>query len=160
MKKPILPSEIEIAFHRSHFLLGWCLFFSTAVLLSIWCCLPWPWSAGLIMGYLLACVWQYGQWLSTGWRYSVHSLNVDVYGQMHLMSRCGQLWPVSVLSDSVVHPWCIALHLRYHIQDDPASEGSVRWPWLRPRYLLILPDHADRTSLRALRVWLRWGLRE
>lgn len=160
MKKPILPSEIEIFFHPSNFLWGWSVVFSMLVLGTVWYCLPWPWSVTLTAIYLLACLWSYSQQLATGWRLSVQSLRVDVYGEMTLVNTLGQVWKVSVLPETVVHPWCMVLHIEFQSLLDAEEADVLSWHhWLLPRRLLILPDHTGKQSLSALRVWLRWGLK-
>lgn len=161
MKKPILPSEIEISFHPSHFLWGWYMVFSMLVLFSVWVCLPWMWSVALSVVYLLAGLWSYRQQVATGWRLSVRKLRVDVYGEMTLINYQGQCWRVNVSPNSVVHPWCMVLSLQYPPDDHSALIASLSSDDYRalPRRLLILPDHAPRASLSALRVWLKWGLK-
>lgn len=160
MKKPILPSEIEISFHPSNFLWGWCVVFSMLVLSSVWYCLPCQWSVVLTAIYLLACLWSFSRQLATGWRLSVQSLRVDVYGEMTLVNTMGQVWKVNVLPDTVVHPWCMVLHVQFQSPLNVEEADVIHWHrWLLPCRLLILPDHAGKQSLSALRVWLRWGLK-
>ncbi len=162
MKKNILSSEIVLRFHPSKFLWGWCLLFSIAVLFSLWLCLPVAWAAGLTLMYAMACGWQWTQWLATRWIFSVQALRVDVFGQMSIRNTLGQIWRIRVLPDSVVHYRCIVLHIAYlELQTAHGKEGVLPlWRWLRPTRLLVLPDHADADAQRALRVWLKWGLRE
>jgi hypothetical protein len=160
MKKPILPSEIEISFQPSTFLWGWCVVFSMLVLITLWYCLPWRWSATLTAIYLAACLWAYSQQVATGWWFSVQSLRVDVYGEMTLVNTRGQVWTVNILPDTVVHPWCMVLHVQLQPPSSAEEADMLIWHhWLLPRRLLILPDHAGKQSLSALRVWLRWGLK-
>lgn len=161
MKKPILPSEIEISFHPSYFLWGWYIVFSMLVLFSLWVCLPWMWGVLLSLAYLLVSLWHYRQQVATSWRFSVQKLKVSVYGEMTLINRLGQCWRVNVLPDTVVHPWCMVLSLQYPPDDNSAWIELLGCDdyWVQPRRLLILPDHAPCASLGALRVWLKWGLK-
>lgn len=168
MKKPILPTEIVLRFHPSKFLWGWWLVFSMAVLLCLWVCLP-PWWAliGSLL-YVITCCWQWTQLVATHWPFSPQALHVDVFGQMTVTNMLGQVWRIKVLADSVVHHGCIVLHIDYLELQSEASEGNghapdnpgVLWQCLRPRRLLVLFDHTDNASKKALRVWLKWGLRE
>lgn len=80
-------------------------------------------------------------------------MRVDVYGQMTVVTRIGQLYQVSVFPDSVVHPWCLVLHLQLL----PIYEETETESLPRTQRMLLLPDQADSASLTALRVWLRWG---
>lgn len=168
MKKPILPSEITLRFHPSKFLWGWWLVFSIAVLFSLWLSLSPRWAFGGTFFYATACFWQWTQLVATHWRFSVQQLSVDVFGQMIVMNALGQLWRIEVLPDSVVHHGCMVLHIAYTELKTDASEQMNNayhqkpflWQWLRPKRLLILFDQADAISQKALRVWLKWGLRE
>jgi hypothetical protein len=166
MKKPILPTEIVLRFHPSKFLWGWWLLFSMAVLFSVWLCLPVAWAIAGSAIYGLGCGWEWTQLVATRWRYSVQTLQVNVYGEMSVTDTSGQRWLVRVLPDSVVQHGLMVLHIDYLSSPPAAAEaqGPVPadklWPWLRPRRLLILFDQADAVSQKAMRVWLNWGLRE
>lgn len=166
MKRTILPSEIMLRFHPSRFLWGWWLLFSIAVLICLWLCLPVAWASGLTCLYAIACGWQWTQLLATRWRFSVQALRVDVFGQMSVSNALGQRWHVQVLPDSMVHYGCLVLHIAYlELHTAAATDHGnevTSWIWrcLRPTRLLVLFDHTDAASQRALRVWLKWGLRE
>lgn len=169
MKKPILPTEIVIAFHPSLYLWGWLGFFSILVVGALAYCLPWPIAIGAMMLYAIYLLWQYTQLIATRRMQSIRTLRVDVFGQLSVMDGLGRRWVAEVLSDTVVHRYGLVIHLHYldevtaDAQDvkvsDDSKVPSVICRWLRPTRLLILPDHANAESLRALRVWLRWGLR-
>lgn len=112
---------------------------------------------------MLACMWQWTQLLATRWPWSVHQLRVDVFGHMSVTNAQGQAWSFKVEPDTVVHPACMVLHLKdLQSLENDAGDGNQAWyaRWLLPGRLLILPDQADAQSLQALRVWLKWGLRE
>jgi hypothetical protein len=170
MKKPILPTEIVLRFHPSKFLWGWWWLFSMAVLSSVWLCLPVAWAIAVSAIYALACVWQWTQLIATRWRFSVQTLQVDVFGQMSVSDACGHRWLIQVLSDSVVHHGLMVLHIAYLPSSPSATETETQpqsqvsadklWRLLRPRRLLILFDQADPAAQKAMRVWLNWGLRE
>lgn len=166
MKKPILPTEIVLRFHPSKFLWGWWLVFSMAVLLSLWVALPLLWAITATAIYLIACVWQWTQLVATRWKLSPQLLCVDVFGAMTVTNTLGQRWLVKVLPDSIVHHGLMVLHINYLELQPEVSEkeidlsGHKIWQWLKPTRLLILFDHADTASQKALRVWLTWGLRE
>ncbi len=168
MKKPILPSEITLRFHPSKFLWGWWLVFSIAVLFSLWLCLSPLWAFAGTLLYIAASLWQWTQLVASHWRFSVQQLKVDVFGQMTIINTIGQSWRIEVLPDSVVHHGCMVLHIAYtELQTDVSEEinnaGHQKpflWQWLKPARLLILFDHAAPSSQKALRVWLKWGLRE
>lgn len=168
MKKPILPTEIALRFHPSKFLWGWWLLFSIAVLFSLWLCLSPIWALAGTLLYAAASLWQWTQLVGTRWRFSVQMLAVDVFGQMTVTNRSGQRWHIEVLPDSIVYPGCIVLHIFYQeLQSDPSNEsGQVSttersdWRWLKPKRLLVLFDHSDTAAQQALRVWLKWGLRQ
>lgn len=165
MKKAILSSEIGLRLRPSKFLWGWGWLFSMLVVLSLVYSLPLLWAALAVLVYMLVCVWQWTQLPATRWPWSVQSIRVDVFGQMTLTDKRGQIWSLIVLPDTVVHPACIVLHISaLALQAD--SSTLVQTPstpmmrWLRPKRLLILSDQADTQALQALRVWLKWGLRE
>lgn len=168
MKKPILPSEITLRFHSSKFLWGWWLVFSIAVSFSLWLSLPSIWALAGTLLYVTASFWHWTQLIATSWRFSVQALKVDVFGQMVITNAVGQRWRIGVLPDSVVHHGCMVLHIFYTELQINASEEinsahhqkPLLWRWLKPTRLLILFDHADTTAQKALRVWLKWGLRE
>jgi hypothetical protein len=166
MKKPILPTEIVLRFHPSKFLWGWWGLFSMAVLSSVWLCLPVAWAIAVSALYGLACVWQWTQLIATRWRFSVQTLQVDVFGEMSVSDACGQRWQVLVLPDSVVHHGLMVLHIAYLPSQPSVAEPHCQlpadklWRLLRPRRLLILFDQADPAAQKAMRVWLNWGLRE
>jgi len=165
MKKAILSTEIGLRLRPSKFLWGWWWLFSILVMFSLLYSLPWRWAALAVLGYLLACVWQWTQLPATRWPWSVQSIRVDVFGQMTLTDKRGQTWSLIVLPDTVVHPACIVLHISaLALQaDDSAFVHKLSTPimrWLRPKRLLIVSDQADTQALQALRVWLKWGLRE
>jgi hypothetical protein len=168
IKKPILPSEITLCFHPSKFLWGWWLVFSIAVLFSLWLCLPAIWALAGTLLYASASVLQWTQLVATDWRFSIRMFNVDVFGQMSVTNALGQKWRIEVLPDSVVHHACMVLHIAYkeclfdtaEETDRATGEKLFLWRWLRPERLLILFDHADAESQKALRVWLKWGLHE
>jgi hypothetical protein len=61
--------------------------------------------------------------------------------------RNGSRLEGEVLEGNFVAPWLVTLGFRAH--------GSRRW--LPPTVITLLPDSADRESLRRLRVRLRWG---
>ncbi|HSI45271.1 MAG TPA: hypothetical protein VK950_03785 [Methylophilus sp.] len=167
MKKPILPTEIELRFHPSKFLWGWWLVFSMAVLLCLWVSLPLLWAIIGTVIYMIACVWQWSQLVATSWKFSPQLLSVDVFGTMTVTNTSGQRWLIKVLPESVVHHACMVLHIEYlELQSDALEENSniprhymLLWRWLRPIRLLVLFDHADTASQKGLRVWLKWGLR-
>lgn len=168
MKKPILPTEIVLRFHPSRFLWGWWLLFSMAVLLCLWVYVPPLWAIAGSIVYLIASLWQWTQLVATNWHFSPQRLNIDVFGQMTVTNTLSHVWRIKVLPDSVVHHACIVLHIDYlELQSDASEENSqmpehytLLWRWLRPTRLLILSDHAEPASQKALRVWLKWGLRE
>lgn len=168
MKKAILSSEIGLRLRPSLFLWGWWCLFSILVVLSLLYCLPPAWAALGLLSYVLACLWQWMQLPATRWPWSVQSLRVDVFGQMTLTNTRGELWSFKLQPDTVVHPACLVLHVRDVVQLQEAgalhthTQGSlhVLTRWLQPKRLLILPDQADAQALKALRVWLKWGLRE
>lgn len=165
MKKAILSSEIGLRLRPSKFLWGWWWLFSILVVFSLVDCLPPVWAALGVLAYLLACVWQWTQLPATRWPWSVQSLRVDVFGQMTLTDKRGQIWSLIVLPDTVVHPACIVLHISaLALQADASTlvqtPSTPMMRWLRPKRLLILSDQADTQALQALRVWLKWGLRE
>ena len=167
MKKPILPSEIVIAFHPSLYLWGWLGFFSMLVVGALAYCLPGPVAMGAIVLYAMYLLWQYTQLIATRRVQSIRTLRVDVFGQLSVVDGLGRHWLAEVLPDTVVHPYCLVIHLNYLDEVTADAQGvkesdhhkaaSLICRWLRPTRLLILPDHADAESLRALRVWLRWG---
>lgn len=165
MKKPILPTEIALRFHPSKFLWGWWLLFSIAVLFSLWLCLSPIWALAGTLLYAAASLWQWTQLVGTHWPFSVQMLAVDVFGQMTLTNRSGQRWNIEVLPDSIVYPGCMVLHITYQeLQPDPDTDDNsdatieqLLWKCLRPTRLLILFDHTDAASQKALRVWLKWG---
>ncbi|HSH87363.1 MAG TPA: hypothetical protein VK958_08970 [Methylophilus sp.] len=164
MKKPILPSEITLRFHPSNFLWGWWLVFSTAVLFSLWLSLSPLWAFFSTLVYAAASFWQWTQLVATTSKFSVQKFSVDVFGQMTITNTLGQWWRIEVLPDSVVHHRCMVLHLAYAELQSEVSEEKYStqlqdlWRLLRPTRLLILFDHADPNSQKALRVWLKWGL--
>lgn len=165
MKKPILPSEITLRFHPSKFLWGWWLVFSIAVLFSLWLCLSSLWAFAGTLLYIAASFWQWMQLVASHLQYSVQELKVDVFGQMTIINKIGQLWRIEVLPDSVVHHGCMVLHIVYtelqtNVHEEADPQKPFLWRWLKPTRLLILFDHADSRSQKALRVWLKWGLRE
>lgn len=168
MKKPILPSEITLRFHPSKFLWGWWLVFSIAALFSLWLSLSPLWAFVGTLLYIAASLWQWTQLVGTQWRFSVQELKVDVFGHMTIINTIGQLWRVDVLPDSVVHHGYMVLHIAFTELHTGASEEFNRahdqkpflWRWLKPTRLLILFDHADTGAQKALRVWLKLGLRE
>ncbi|MDP8568408.1 protein YgfX [Methylophilus aquaticus] len=168
MKKPILPTEILIALHPSLYLWGWLGFFSMLVVGVLAYCLPWPIAFAAILLYAIYLLWQYTQLVATRHEHSIRTLRVDVYGQLSVVDGLGRRWFAEVLPDTVVHRYGLLIHLHY-LDEATADEQGVKESadrktnslmsrWLRPTRLLILPDHADAESLRALRVWLRWGL--
>ncbi len=165
MKKAILSSEIGLRFRPSKFLWGWGWLFSMLVVFSLVYSLPLRWAALAVLAYILVCVWQWTQLPATRWPWSVQSLRVDVFGQMTLTDKRGQTWSFAVLPDSVVHPACIVLHLTAFVPQEiervlVKTPSALMTRLLRPKRLLILPDQADTQALQALRVWLKWGLRE
>lgn len=167
MKKPILPSEITLRFHPSQFLWGWWLVFSIAVLFSLWLSLSPLWACVGTLLYVGAGFWEWTQLVATQWRCSVHELKVDVFGQMAIIDTMGRLWRIEILPESVVHHGCMVLHIAYkELQKEAYDEADARLKdsflskYLRPTRLLILFDHADTSSQKALRVWLKWGLRD
>ena len=163
MKKAILSSEIGLRFRPSKFLWGWWVVFSILVLFSLVYSLPTLWAVLGLLAYTLWCAWQWTQLLATRWPWSVHALRVDVFGHMSLTNAKGQAWSFKLKPDTVVHPACMVLHLNgLELQENEAGELDQAWfaRWLFPKRLLILPDQADAQSLQALRVWLKWGLRE
>jgi hypothetical protein len=165
MKKAILSTEIGLRLRPSKFLWGWGGLFSMLVVFSLVYSLPWGWATLAVLAYLLACMWQWTQLPATRWPWSAQSVRVDVFGQMTLTDRRGQTWCFTVLPDTVVHPACIVLHITALVLQEGMS-AMVPTPstqlarWLRPKYLLILSDQADTQALQALRVWLKWGLRD
>lgn len=168
MKKPILPTEIVIAFHPSLYLWGWLGFFSMLVVGVLAYCLPWPIAFAAMLLYAIYLLWQYTQLVATRREQSIRTLRVDVFGQLSVVDGLGRRWVAQVLPDTVVHGYGLVIHLHYLDeatadahgvnQSDDHKASSLICRWLRPTRLLILPDHADAESLRALRVWLRWGL--
>jgi len=135
------------------------------VVFSLVYSLPLLWAALAVLAYLLACVWQWTQLPATRWPWSVQSLRVDVFGQMTLTDKRGQIWSFAVLPDSVIHPACIVLHLTAFVPQENErvlvqTPSTLMMRWFRPKRLLILPDQADTQALQALRVWLKWGMRE
>lgn len=164
MKKAILPSEIDLHFKTSYLLWGWCGLFSILIVVCVSHFLPTAFAVVGLCIYSLACFWQWMQLPGTRWAWSAQSLRVDVYGQMTLTNTQGQTWSFSVRGDSVVHPACIVLHLgdvALTVDGDQAHDVE-RLPFLSrfwmPKRLLILPDQTDAQTLKALRVWLKWGL--
>ncbi len=168
MKKPILPTEIVIAFHPSLYLWGWLGFFSMLVVGVLAYCLLWPIAIGAMLLYAIYLLWQYTQLIATRRVQSIRTLRVDVFGQLSVVDGLGRRWDAEVLPDTVVHRYGLVIHLNY-LDEETADAQEVKESddrkasrlmsrWLRPTRLLILPDHADAESLRALRVWLRWGL--
>jgi hypothetical protein len=165
MKKAILSSEIGLRLRPSKFLWGWGWLFSMLVVFSLVYSLPLRWAALAVLAYILVCVWQWTQLPATRWPWSVQSLRVDVFGQMTLTDKRGHTWSFAVLPDSVVHPACIVLHLTALVPEEDElslvkTPSALMTRWFRPKRLLILPDQADTQALQALRVWLKWGLRE
>ena len=161
MKKLILPTEIEIHFHPSHFLWGCLAVFSILLLGSVaYSCSP-AVAIGIIGLYGLLLAWQCLRLPAMGFAGSIQRLRVDVYGDMTVTLGDGQQWLVAVGDDSLVHPCCISLRLHYRQPLGELSAGRLsQWAsWRRPRWLLLLPDHAGEDQLHALRVWLRWGRR-
>lgn len=59
----------------------------------------------------------------------------------------GSLLEGEILEGNFVAPWLVTLGFR--------ADGARRW--LPPTVITLLPDSADRESLRQLRVRLRWG---
>ncbi|MFD0912876.1 hypothetical protein [Methylophilus luteus] len=116
--------------------------------------------------YGLACGWQWTQLVATRWRFSVQTLQVDVFGQMSVSYASGQRWQILVLPDSVVHHGLMVLHIVYLPSPPSVAEPHCQvladklWRLLRPRRLLILFDQAEPAAQKAMRVWLNWGLRE
>lgn len=137
-----------------------------AVLSTVWLCLPVAWAIAVSALYGLACVWQWMQLVATRWRFSVQTLQVDVFGQMSVSDASGQRWHILVLPDSVVHHGLMVLHIAYlpspPVNAEAQSQVSADKLWwlLRPRRLLILFDQAEPVSQKAMRVWLNWGQRE
>jgi hypothetical protein len=164
MKKAILASEIGLRFRPSLFLWGWWGIFSILVSYSLVYSLPPGWALMALVAYLLASAWQWTQWLATRWPWSVHALRVDVYGQMTLIDARGLTWSFKVKPSTVVHPLCLVLHLTdlQPVNNDMTFQADQTWyqRWLQPRRLLILSDQVDTHALQALRVWLKWGLRD
>lgn len=166
MKKAILSSEIGLRLRPSLFLWGWWCLFSMLVVFSLLYCLPPVWAALGLFAYGLACIWQWMQLPATRWAWSVQSLRVDVFGHMTLTNTQGHLWSFKLQPDTVVHPAGLVLHMTALVREPEA--GAMSDPaaltfltrWLLPKRLLILPDQADTAALQALRVWLKWGLRE
>ncbi|WP_029148746.1 hypothetical protein [Methylophilus sp. 5] len=136
------------------------------VVFSLLYCLPAGWAALGLFAYGLACIWQWMQLAATRWAWSVQSLRVDVFGHMTFTNALGQTWSFRVLADTVVHPACIVIHLTDLVQQQEVSavpdhpRQKFFTDWLHPKRLLILPDQADASSLKALRAWLKWGAHE
>lgn len=122
------------------------------VMACLWWKLAFVWALSATAVYGLASGWHWMQLVATPWKHSIQSVRVDVYGQMTVVNRAGQVYQVSVLPDSVVHPWCLVLHLQMLPLHEAAPESMPR-----TQRMLLLPDQADSASLTALRVWLRWG---
>lgn len=164
MKKAILSSEIGLRFRPSHFLWGWWCLFSILIIASLVYSLTPVWAFFVLLAYLLASLWQWTQLLATRCPWSVHQLRVDVFGQMTLIDARGMAWAFKVKPNTVVHPLCLVLHLTelQPLNNDMTFQANQACyqRWLQPRRLLILPDQADTHALQALRVWLKWGLRE
>ncbi len=164
MKKAILPSEIDLHFKTSYLLWGWCGLFSILILVCVSRFLPTVFAVAALLMYGLACFWQWLQLPATRWSWSAQSLRVDVYGRMTLTNTFGQTWSFSVRGDSVVHPACIVLHLGNLALTVEGNQTHDTEPlpflsrFCMPKRLLILPDQADAQTLKALRVWLKWGL--
>ncbi|WP_228518738.1 hypothetical protein [Methylophilus sp. 13] len=152
MKKAILSTEIDLRLRPSYLLWGWWCLFSMLVMACLWWKLAFVWALSATAVYGLASGWHWTQLAATSWKHSIQRLRVDVYGQMTVVNRTGQVYQVSVLPDSVVHPWCLVLHMQLQLLHEAAAE-----PIMRTQRMLLLPDQADRASLTALRVWLRWG---
>jgi hypothetical protein len=153
MKKAILSSEIDLRLRPSTLLWGWWWLFSMLMMISLWWTLPFAWAAAGMGIYCIASGWQWTQLTATSWKKSIQTLRVDVYGQMTVTNQAGQAYQASVLPDSIVHPWCLILHLQLlSVAEDSAVESS---PY--HQRILLLPDQADSGTLSALRVWLRWG---
>lgn len=160
IKKPILASEIALRFHPSTFLWGWWVIFSIMVMTALTMTLSAGWAVAVAMGYLLACLWHATQLVAMPWGWSVHHLRIDVFGQAAIMNRHGQWWRIHILPDSVVHARCLVLHIAYLEPLEDAGAVVPLLPWLTSSRLLILFDQAESSSQQALRVWLKWGLRE
>lgn len=164
MKKAILASEIGLRFRPSLFLWGWWGIFSILVIASLVYSLTPAWAFFVLLAYLLASLCQWTQLLATRCPWSVHQLRVDVFGHMTLIDARGLTWSFNVKPSTVVHPLCLVLHLTdlQPVNNDMTFQADQAWyqRWLQPRRLLILSDQADTHALQALRVWLKWGLRE
>lgn len=159
MKKNILSSEIYLNFKPSNFLWWWMVLFSTVVIFCVWYCCFWAWALFATLIYALACVFCYLQFVGTTYPRSIRTLRVDVYGAMTLTNVAGRVFKVEVLPDSVVHSYCIVLHVT---QSDTKITKRILWSQfmhalLNTDRILILPDHAQKDMLRKLRVWLKWG---
>lgn len=144
--------------------MGWWGIFSILVIASLVYSLTPAWAFFVLLAYLLASLWQWTQLLATRCPWSVHQLRVDVFGHMTLIDARGMAWSFKVKPNTVVHPLCLVLHLTdlQPLNNDMTFQADQAWyqRWLQPRRLLILPDQADTHALQALRVWLKWGLRE
>jgi toxin CptA len=153
MKKAILSSEIDLRLQPSYLLWGWWCLFSMLVVACLWWKLPVGWAVSGTGLYCIVSVWQWTKLVATSHQQSLQAVRVNVYGQMTVMNRMGQVFYADVLPDSVVHPWCMVLHLELRPLQEEADAAFLS----RKERFLVLPDQADRKSLAALRVWLRWG---
>jgi hypothetical protein len=153
MKKAILSSEIDLRLQPSYFLWGWWCLFSMLVMACLCWKLPFGWALCGIGLYCVVSGWQWTQLVATSWKQSIQTMRVDVFGHMTITNRAGQRYEASVLADSVVHPWCLVLHLHLRAMDeDSPTEACVR-----NQRILLLPDQVNKRHLKAFRVWLRWG---
>lgn len=153
MKKTILPAEIEITLHPSKSLWGWLLVFSILCMACVWFCLPACWAVFITSVYLLSGYWQYQQLPATGGPYSPQQLRVDVYGDITLSNRAGQIWQIEVLTDSVVYGRWLVLHVRYlMLPESPEILPTRRLPTFLP----LLADQMDADAFRRLKVFLLW----
>lgn len=153
MKKAILTTEIDLRLRPSKILWGWWAVFSILVLASLAYSLPVAWACCLAAFYSLASIMQWTQLVATGYQKSIQAMQVDVFGRMQATDRAGQHYAIQVLAGTVLHPWCLVLHVRC----TPLSSANLPMT-TRERRWLILPDQADPLLLADFRRWCRWGL--
>lgn len=153
MKKAILSSEIDLRLQPSYLLWGWWCLFSMLVVACLWWKLPFGWAVSGTGLYCIVSSWQWTQLVATPWKHSIQTIRVDVFGHMTITNRSDQVYQATVLADSVVHPWCLVLHLHLDAMDEDSSTESCA----RNQRILLLPDQVEKGQLTAFRVWLRWG---
>ncbi|MBA3695677.1 MAG: hypothetical protein H0W85_02665 [Methylotenera sp.] len=78
---------------------------------------------------------------------SIVSLSVNVKNELHLLRKDGKQLLVDVASNTTVTPYLVVLNYHHKSSSKLAFNSSI----------IVMPDNADSESMRAMRVWLRWG---